>query len=478
MPLAGASSVVPWSLSLCYASVMNPLHSASLSAARHRRQRLATRLDGMPALIAAGAPCSRNFPSNVYPFRASSHFLYLVGHALPQAHLLLEAERARIFAPAPEVDDALWHGAMPSFAELSDALGAELVALEELPAALEKLDPASLLAPDLTTQARQRALLGRDVDPETSTLDATLADALIALRSIHDDAAIDELRAAAGATVAAHLAGMRATAPGTSEAAICAAMEAELAKRGMRTSYESIVTVHGEVLHNVSHAGVAEAGDIMLADVGAETATGWAGDVTRCWPVSGKFEGGQRDAYQVVLNAQAAALAAVKPGARYRDVHMAAARATTEGLVALGVLTGDVDELVEDGVHALLFPHGVGHLLGLDVHDMEDLGDRAGYAPGRSRSEQFGLSYLRLDRDLEPGMAVTIEPGLYVVLAILADDNLRDVEAGRLNRDALTALNVRGIRIEDDVLVTPAGHEVLTHGAPKEVTEVEAAVGG
>ncbi|NOY94035.1 MAG: M24 family metallopeptidase, partial [Deltaproteobacteria bacterium] len=204
---------------------------------------------------------------------------------------------------------------------------------------------------------------------------------------------------------------------------------------------------------------------------------GWAGDVTRCWPVSGAFEGGQRDAYQVVLDAQAAALEVTRPGARYRDVHLAAARATTRGLVELGVLEGDVDELVEDGVHALLFPHGVGHLLGLDVHDMEDLGDRAGYAPGRERSTQFGLSYLRLDRDLEPGMAVTIEPGLYVVPAILENETLRDVEAGRLRRDKLKALNVRGIRIEDDILITETGHELLTAGAPKGVAEVEALVG-
>ncbi len=456
---------------------MSPFHHASIAAAKTRRARLVEQLGGTPALIPAGAPTSRNFPANVYPFRASSHFLYLVGHALPGAFALIEAARTRLFVEPPAEDDALWHGAGLSFAELSERLDCELIDLAELPAILTKLEAASLPAPDLHTQMQQQAWLGRRADPASHEPDARLADALIRLRLIHDEAAIAELRLAAEATVAAHIAGMHATRPGATEASICAAMEMELARRDMGVSYESIVTVHGEILHNVSHAGVAQAGDILLADVGAETPRGWAGDVTRCWPVCGTFEGGQRDAYQLVLDAQAAALEAARPGARYRDVHLAAARATTRGLVDLGVLEGDVDELVEDGVHALLFPHGVGHLLGLDVHDMEDLGDRAGYASGRERSAQFGLSYLRLDRDLEPGMAVTIEPGLYVVPAILEDETLRDVEAGRLDREKLSALNVRGIRIEDDILITETGHELLTAGAPKGVTEVEAAVG-
>jgi Xaa-Pro aminopeptidase len=155
-----------------------------------------------------------------------------------------------------------------------------------------------------------------------------------------------------------------------------------------------------------------------------------------------------------------------------------ASRVLAEGLVALGVLRGDPHELVADGVHALLFPHGVGHLLGLDVHDMEDLGDRAGYAPGRTRSDQFGLSYLRLDRDLSPGMAVTIEPGIYRVPPILDDPRLRALAGDRLDRARLAQFgDVRGIRIEDDVLVTDGDPEVLTSAIPKEPELVEAAIG-
>jgi Xaa-Pro aminopeptidase len=201
--------------------------------------------------------------------------------------------------------------------------------------------------------------------------------------------------------------------------------------------------------------------------------------VTRTWPVSGRYSATQREIYEVVLAAQLAAIASVRPGVRYRDVHLGAARVLAEGLVALGILSGDVEELVADGVHALFFPHGVGHLIGLDVHDMEDLGDHAGYAPGRSRSEQFGLCYLRLDRDLVPGMAVTIEPGFYCVPPILNDERLVAIAGDRLHRDRLEQYaDVRGIRIEDDVLVTAGEPDVLTAAIPKTATDVEAAVSG
>ncbi len=179
----------------------------------------------------------------------------------------------------------------------------------------------------------------------------------------------------------------------------------------------------------------------------------------------------------MVLAAQKQAIAAVTPGSRYLNVHVLACQALAAGLVDLGILRGNPIELAADGVVALLFPHGIGHLLGLDVHDMEDLGDRAGYAPGRERAKMFGLRSLRLDRDLEPGMAVTIEPGFYISPAILADPALTRVARDRLDRKRLEAFaDVRGIRIEDDVLVTDGGREVLTEAIPKTIAAVEAAM--
>jgi Xaa-Pro aminopeptidase len=337
---------------------------------------------------------------------------------------------------------------------------------------------ATLPTPELDTCLELEQLIGRPIRPGVvEGPDAQLAEAMIRLRLHHDEPARRELRLAAEATAVAHRAGMRATRPGLRESEVAAAMEAEALRRDLALAYHPIVTVHGEVLHNHAHRHLLGDRDLLLADVGVESPGGFAGDVTRTWPVSGRFSSTQRDLYEVVLAAQRSTIDRVRPGVRYRDLHLHAAREMTRGLVALGIFRGDPDELVAEGVSALLFPHGVGHLLGLDVHDMEDLGDRAGYAPGRSRSKQFGLQYLRLDRDLGPGMAVTIEPGLYIVPAILDHPELSQLAGDRLDRRRLAQFSdVRGIRIEDDVVVTPSGPEVLTASIPKSPDEVEEAM--
>jgi Xaa-Pro aminopeptidase len=302
---------------------------------------------------------------------------------------------------------------------------------------------------------------------------------MIALRLRHDADAVAQLRFAASVSVDAHLAGMRATVPGGSERDVHAAMIAALRRAGLEDAYGPIVTVHGEVLHSHEHSQPLCDGDLLLADVGGETPEGWAADITRVWPVSGRFSPTQRAIYDVVLEAQLAAVAAVGPGRRYREVHDVAKRTLVEGLVGLGIFRGEVDGLLERGAASLFFPHGIGHLLGLDVHDMEDLGDRAGYAPGRTRRTSFGDAFLRLDRDLEPGMAVTIEPGFYQVPGILGDPARTGPLGDDLRRDVLARYaDVRGIRIEDDVRVTDTGHEVLTAAVPKIAVEVEAAMRG
>ncbi len=451
------------------------LSNLNTDALRARRERLAGKLGGAPALLMAGAPRPRNYPATTYPFRASSHFLYLTGVAIPNAALLLDGAEATIFAAPHTAADELWDGPSPGPAALAEATGCAVEPLDALPARVAGLEAATLPAVDLPTRVTQKKLLGRALDA-LAPRDEALADAMIALRLVHDDAALAELRAAAEGTTAAHLAGMRASRPGVREHVVRAAMEHAAMERGMAMAYTPIVTVHGEVLHNNVYHHELAAGDLLLADVGAESEGGWAGDVTRTWPVSGAFSPTQRAIYDVVLASQRAAIDAVRPGVRYRDVHLAAARGLTVGLVELGILSGDVDELVADGVHALFFPHGVGHLLGLDVHDMEDLGDRAGYAPGRRRSAQFGLSYLRLDRDLVERMAVTIEPGFYQVPAILGDEARTAVAGDRLDRATLAKFaDVRGIRIEDDIVVTADGADVLTAAIPKTAAAVEEA---
>jgi Xaa-Pro aminopeptidase len=470
------------------------LPSRAATVFTRRRAALVDRLPDRAALVFAGGQRARNYPANVFAYRADSHFLYLVGAAIPDAVLLVqggEGGKSELFVVPDDADGAMWHGPTPGAAEIAAATGVDGVRpLRELAAAIQSAGGparvATLPSADPLTRVRQCRLLGRtwplDQAPSVERLDAQdleLADAMIGLRLIHDEEALAMMRKAIEGTTAAHAAGMAATRPGLLEREVRAAMERELLARGLEPAYGSIVTVHGEILHNTSHHHRLERGDLMLADLGGEL-EGWATDVTRTWPVSGQFSATQRALYEIVLQAQRDAIDAVLPGARYRDVHLRACTTLARGLVDEGILRGDPEALVERGAHALLFPHGVGHLLGLDVHDMEDLGDRAGYAPGRTRSDQFGLGYLRLDRDLEPGMVVTIEPGLYLIPAILEREELVGpfVADGSFDRGALERFSdVRGIRIEDDVLCTPTGREVLTAEIPKEPTAVEEHVG-
>lgn len=454
----------------------------------NRRAALADALGDRPAVIFGGGERSRNYPANVYPYRGDSHFLYLVGAPMPDAVLVVHGDRSELFVVPPDADDALWHGASASLSTVRTATGVDAVRpLSELPEVADGWKEAGTLpSADPLTRAKQCKLLGRTWDPtrapsvgDLSEPDLAVADAMIGLRVCHDNAALEMIRGAVVATTAAHKAGMAITKPGLLEHDIRAAMEHELLARGCEPAYGSIVTVHGEVLHNNVYQHRLGPSDLLLADLGGEH-HGWASDVTRTWPVAGRYSATQRALYDIVLQSEKEACAMVKPGVRYRDIHLHASLVLARGLVDEGILRGDPEGLVERGAHALLFPHGVGHLLGLDVHDMEDLGDRAGYAQGRTRSEQFGLGYLRLDRDLEPGMVVTIEPGIYVVPAILENERIAGpfLADGTLNKEALARFaDVRGIRIEDDVLCTDGEPEVLTAAIPKEVADVEAAVG-
>lgn len=447
-----------------------------------RRRALLSTFDG-PALVAAGRAPARNYPANPYGFRANSHFLYFAARPMEGAALLFHDGKCTLLAQPPDPEDALWHGPRPTFEALADALGVDDVkSVGDAAQIVGSLDDVATLPPQDEATARWvSGLLGRTVTAgggaSLEGVDAALADAVIGLRLVHDEAAVAQMRFAAAVSVEAHRAGMRATRPGAGEQATYAAMVDVFRRHGCEDAYPPIVTVHGEVLHQHAHDGATADGDLLLADVGGESPEGWAADITRTWPVGGSYSGSQRAIYDVVLEAQRRAIAAATPGRRYRDVHETAKRALVEGLVELGILRGEVDGLIERGAAALFFPHGVGHIIGLDVHDMEDLGDRAGYAPGRERAEAFGDAFLRLDRDLAPGMAVTIEPGFYLVPGILADERLTAAVGDDLRRDALAAFaDVRGIRIEDDVLITDGGNEVLTGALAKEASEVEAIV--
>ncbi|MEC4819148.1 MAG: aminopeptidase P family protein [Scytonema sp. PMC 1069.18] len=441
---------------------------------RQRRERLASFID-FPVILWSGSSSPRNFPANVFPFRASSHFLYFAGLSLPNTAIRLEAGQLELFMDDPTPDSVLWHGEMLHCQEIAEMIGADAARpMAELQLWTE--GAATIAAQDAATWTQQSQILKRWVLPQRPPqgIDLELAQAIISLRLVHDDGALTELRKAAAVTVEAHKAGMAAATNAKIEAEVRAAMEKVIIAHNMTTSYTSIVTVHGEVLHNEQYHHPLQPGDLVLADVGAETEMGWAADVTRTFPVSGKFSSTQKDIYDVVLAAHDACIAKICPGVEYQEIHFFGCSVIAEGLVDLGILSGNPQDLVEMDAHSLFFPHGIGHLLGLDVHDLEDLGDLAGYEEGRTRSHRFGLGYLRLNRPLRSRMLVTIEPGFYQVPAILNDTSRRSKYENVVNWERLSQFSdVRGIRIEDDVLVTQESSEVLTAALPTQTSEVE-----
>ena len=459
---------------------------------KRRRDQFLELLSG-PVLLVAGGEIPRNYPANVYPYRADSNFLFFFENPEPGSAAFFDpADRSvMLYLKARTTEDALWHGAAPSFDDMRTHHAVDSVhPVEELVesvakrAAGRRVRSLAVVDPEATKLANRTTGENLVFLDSSKIADPGLIQEIGQLRAVKIEEEIEEMRATAVITAEAHTAAVAHTQLGVTEQALNGIVAGVFAKHGCVPAYNNILSVRGEVLHNHSHDNTLRDGDIVLLDAGAENASGFCSDVTRSWPASGKFTAEAGQIYEIVLAAEKAAIEVVKPGARYRDAHMAASRVVAEGLVDMGVLSGNTDALVESGAHALFFPHGVGHLIGLDVHDMEAFGDSIAYPPGRSRSPQFGTGYLRLDMDLVPGMSFTIEPGIYFVPAILHDESLRTQFQNQVDWDraeSFLRLNdgrgFGGIRIEDDVLCTEEGFDVLTKATPKERAEIEALVG-
>lgn len=459
--------------------------------ARARRDEFLSRLDE-PALLFAGGARARNQPANAFPDRADSHFLFFFPQAERDAAALFDpADRTvTLYLPERTLEDAVWSGPVPSFEEMRETVGVDRVIriadLEtDVRARVRDRKVGSVAVADSRTTARARKVTGTDLvfdDPSRNCSTPALRGALAELRMRKRGPEIDELRRAAAVGVAAFRGTMAATRPGVTEQHLHGTMEGAFLRGGGEAAFPGIVTVRGEILHNHRRGATLADGDLLLADAGAEVGSGYASDITRAWPASGRYSPEQRDVYELVLAAQKASIAMCRPGVRYRDVHFAACRVMAAGLAGLGVLRGDADTLVERGAHALFFPHGVGHLLGLDVHDLEAFGDDILY-PGRQRSTDFGTAFLRIDLDLEEGMVVTIEPGCYFVPGILRGNEFRRDFADVVDfaaAERFLAMNdgrgFGGVRIEDDVLITAGRPDVLTAELEKEIADVEARI--
>jgi Xaa-Pro aminopeptidase len=268
---------------------------------------------------------------------------------------------------------------------------------------------------------------------------------------------------------------MRTARPGVYEREVAGAMEGLALARGGRLSFPVIFSVHGETLHNHHHGNRMQAGQLAVNDSGAEAPSHYAGDITRTLPIGGRFVGVHRDLYEAVLRAQLAAIEAIRPDVPYRDVHLLACRSLATDLKALGIVRGAPEAAVEAGAHALFMPHGLGHMLGLDVHDMENLGeDHVGYDDAVRRSQQFGLRSLRFGRAPQPGFVLTVEPGLYFIPALIDRWEAEGRCADHLDYAAIARFrDAGGIRIEDNVVVTASGCRVLGPPIPKAPAEVE-----
>lgn len=448
---------------------------------RQRRARLAAALT-RPLVIFSGHAPARNYPANPHRFRAGSSYLYFGGPPLENAALLIEpgsdgAAGCTLVRPPAGPDDALWIGVPPADEDLAQAAGLRrdrLAAPDQLGKLLNGRAAAAVVPPAPDTLAQQRELGLPAAGPDELL-------AIVNLRLVKDEHELAAMRRAAAVCVQAHRAALAATRPGRREADVAAAFLAVLAAHEHDVAFTPIITVRGEVLHGHGHPHVLADGALLLIDAGAEEPGGYASDITRTAPVSGRWTPVQRQLYDITRRALEAAVAACVPGRRYRDVHDLAAREICAGLVEAELLRGDPDELAARCAHALFFPHGIGHLIGLDVHDMEDFGDLAGYAPGRTRRPQFGNKFLRLDRDLAPGMTVTIEPGIYLVPAIWARSDLIEPLRDVINRPKVEALlrdQFGGIRLEHTICVrAAAGPEVLSEALPTAAEAIAACVG-
>ena len=438
-----------------------------------RRQQLAE-LFPHPVILWSGNVSSRNFPANHYYYRASSHFLYFTDLALPNAAIYLNEGKLILFWNEPHPNSIMWHGQLPTKEDIAQQIYADQV-LPYNDLYKYSRDAATIPLSNLETYQQQCAILNRLLPPpdELNDIDRQLAEAIVKLRLIHDPQAITEIQKAIDVSVTAHTQAIKGVTKCQTESQVRSILEGEIIAQQMSCAYNSIVTVNGNVLHNENYSNEFSPSDLLLVDVGAETANGWASDITRTYPVNGVFSPTQKEIYQLVLEVHDRCIDKVAEGVEYKEIHQFGCLTLVEGLVDIGILQGDPEDLFAQNLHTLFFPHGIGHLMGLDVHDMEDIGDVAGYGD-RSRSKLFGLKYLRLNRLLRSGMIVTIEPGFYQIPSILENDQLQTKYKGTVNWDKLQFFNdVKGIRIEDDVLVTQTGCKVLSQDLPTTVKDLE-----
>ena len=449
-----------------------------------RRKTLAQAMDGI-GLFPASPPSPMNYAANTHGYVQDSCFAYYFG--IPQPFLVgvidFDTGESFLFGDEPTLDDLIWLGSTMPLADWAKRAGVDRVFRSaELPAWLEKNRRGRIVHYTPPFRGAVTVQLSEWLDIPVKDIaqraSVPLVRAIVAQREIKSAEEIAEMEAALAVAAEMHATAMRLSRPGVMEHVVSGAIEGIARAADRMLAYPVIFSARGEVLHNNMHDQRLAAGDVVINDSGATSHLGYASDITRTLPIGGRFNPKQRVVYELVLRAQQACIDACRTGTPYLAVHRLAARTMTEGLIAEGLFRGDVDAIVESGAHALCFQHGIGHQIGLDVHDMEALGeDLVGYDETVKRSTQFGLSNLRMAKKLKTGMVVTVEPGLYFIPALIDRWESEGRHKAFVNYEKVRSfLGVHGVRIEDDVLVTDGPPRVLGPGIPKEIGEVEAAL--
>ena len=426
------------------------------------------------AVFLGNVDAATNYRGNDYKFRQDSNFLYYWGIDEPWFAAVLDLDTAQecLYGNDVDIDDIIWMGPQPTVASKGALIGCAATApLAEfdkaVTAAVAAGRPVHFLPPArYYNQMKLSQLTGADADKVRKVAPAAaggaseeLVKSVVAMRLIKEQCEIDELDKAAEIGYWMHTEARRGCKPGVLEQEIVGRMEGVTYSKGWGPSFTTILSQNGETLHNHSHHQIITPGRLLVVDAGAESNTHYASDFTRTYPCSGKFTTIQREIYDIVQQANDYAYSLTKPGTTYWDVHYATARFLLEGLKSLDLVRGDVDEMLPLGISGLFMPHGLGHNMGMDVHDMEDLGENyVGYAEDQKRHPLLGLGNLRMARRLEPGHVITDEPGIYFIPALIEQWKREGTDRGFVNYEKLEGYyNFGGIRLEDDVLVTADG---------------------
>lgn len=439
------------------------------------------------ALFIGNTEAPAQYKDNCYKFRQDSTWLYFFGIDQPLYAAIIDLDNGNetIFANDVEIGDIIWMGPQPSVASVAASVGVEKSApYTDLNAAVAKVlaegRPVHFVNPSRYYNTMKIAsLLGCGTDEVAGRFSLALTKAIISMRLVKEDCEIEAIDDACNLGYEMHTVARNSIVPGIIEQEIVGKMDGVTLSKGWGVSFPTILTQHGETLHNHMHDKIIEPGKLMVIDAGAESNEHYASDFTRTYPTAGKFTAKQREIYQIVCDCNEFAFSMTRPGISYREVHLKTMHLMLEELRALDIVRGDVQDMVEAGIAGLFMPHGLGHNMGLDVHDMEDYGENyVGYDDDQSRSPQLGLGSLRMARKLVPGNVITDEPGIYFIPALIEKWKSEKTDQGFVNYQKLESYyDFGGIRLEDDVLVTADGARRLgKERLPISPDDVEAAM--